>query len=884
MTENGARPEAPPSELPRRRRRWPWITLAAILALGLGLRALLPFAAERGVAWASRRYLGLPARVDNVDFSFLGGGIAIDGLTVGPYPDTVTPLQAAWRPPVVNPRNALLHWKRVAVRFSWRALLHHTLHLTEVTVETPQTRVMRETDGRIDPLRHAHPEVPRRRERAGGEAAASPASPPPKPWKIQIDRFSLSHPEVRVVDAATSTDLVRFSLDDFGLQRVSVEGRDLALGGVTIRGPVLRVRRDLLFAQGQRPQTATPRPRPSTGAASPAGTAASRAAPAYRIGRIDIERAQFVWITDAGPVPVALTLHASNVTAQPGERFPVDLALEVQNGRIGIRGQAGMVPPAYVGSLSWTHLPFPPLALAATPQLSRWLRACSSSGDLELDLDLGAKDRPDLTLSGRTAVDGLWIVDPEGMEVSLKWKRLELGIRRIAVTLAGDGGRPATTRVSLDRVALVDPEVLYTRPSPALEKILAGEKKSGAGSPTPAAERTAAPSPPAAGAHGSEPLEISLAAFKMSGANVELLDKTVKPQTRTRIRGLSVSARDLRYPAVAAQRIQVRATLPQGAPLALDGGLQPRRAEFQLSLKRLDLQAFNAYASAAGARLDHGQASLETKVRLRGERIQAENHLLLSKLGLSLEDPASFQERFGVPIDLALALLRDPAGDIRLSIPMSVKAQQARVGLTSVVASALRQALVGALSAPLKMAGAAFSGLKGAAEGGGGISIEPIPAVPGSAAVSEDASARIDGLAQLLSSRRELGLVLRGRSGPADRPGVAEQILIERAKAGEGLPDVRGAGFFARRRLRQALERRAQGEPTGLSAEDQALYDRMIAAVAVPEGRLHALARQRADALRALLVARPEVEARRVTVGEPASDGAPAVLVGFKAQ
>lgn len=887
MAESGSPPRSGPSDGGSRRRRWPWILLGAALATVLGIRALLPLAVERGVAWGSRRYLGLPIRIDDVDLSLLRGGIRIDGLTIEPRPDGVTPLRAAWRPPAASPEKALLHWDRLAIRLSWLGLLHHTLHLTDLTVDAAETRLFRDPDGRIDPLRHAQPTQPRETPPPPPTARAPAPSADSPPWKIQVDRFALNRPGIHVVDAESGADVIRFSLEDLTLAHVAFQGESLSLGGVSLDGPVLRVRRDLFFGRTPTPDA----PPPSSASAAPptAARPGAGAAPGYRIDQVDIERAEFVWITDAGPVELALGLHASNVTAEPGRRFPIDLQLEIEQGRIHVHGQAGILPPAFVGSLTWSDLPLPPLALAAAPDLAHWLRACSSSGELKLDVDLAAKDRPDVTLSGRTSVDGLRIADRTGKEVSLGWKQLEIAIGQIAIGLPQEAGAPATTKVALDRLALVDPQIRYTRPSPALDALLAGSKpaRSGSGSgPGPGAEAPAgaqAESTAPAAETSPAPVDLSLASLELSGASLDLLDRTVTPEARTRIRDLSVSARDLHYPQMAAQAVRLRATLPQRAALAVDGALRPGSGDLTLSLTRLDLPAFDPYASAAGATLSRGRASLDTRLRLRGEHLQADNELLLSQLDISLRDPGAFERRFGVPLDLALALLRDPSGDIRLSIPVELEKKDARISLGTVIASALRQALVGALTTPLKMGGAAFSGLTGGGRAEG-ISIEPVAAVPGVARIAEDQQGRVDGIARLLTSRPVLDLVLRGRTGPADRPGLAQQILAARVQAGGDLPSVEGAGFFARRRLRQALEKRARGEPVALSPEDQALYERTIAAVPVPDERLRALARERADALRALLTTRPGIEASRVTVGEPAADGPPAVLLGFEAR
>jgi len=200
----------------------------------------------------------------------------------------------------------------------------------------------------------------------------------------------------------------------------------------------------------------------------------------------------------------------------------------------------------------------------------------------------------------------------------------------------------------------------------------------------------------------------------------------------------------------------------------------------------------------------------------------------------------------------------------------------AKIGLGAVVASAIKAAVVGAVTAPLKMIGAVFQG-----GGDHGFSLDPLPSVAGSAALAGDQQGRIDGLAKMLGARPSVALTLRGRVGPEDRPKVAEQILIERRKSGQGLPDVEGSNILSRRRIGQALDRRAAGEATGLDPDDQALYDRIVATVEVPDERLAALARSRAEAVRDALVAKG-VPAPRLEVGEPAAQADPGVVIGFK--
>ena len=918
------RDEAPPRR--RRRRRWPWVVLVLLIGLVAGLRALLPFAVERGTAWGSRYYLGLPARIDNVDFALLDGVVVLEGVTLAAQPDGVAPNDAALEPPPLDIATALVHVGRIQTRLDWKSLRDRTVHLTELAIEAPAVRVTPEADGKIDPLRHAQPLAPKSTEPE--PAPEPPAADAPPPWKVALDRFDLRAPNVLVLDPKGGEDLLAFSLEEFGLTDVSAQGTEFALGGVSIGGPVLRVRRDLVLAEkpaaaaantgakavadpaaGAPPASSTD---PAAGAAPAADTAAApapdaaataaatpaaapRAKPGYRVAKVDIQRATFTWVTDQGPLEVTLALQASDINADEGKRFPLDLKLQIGEGNIHVAGDVGILPPSYTGKFEWNGLPIPRLLLASVPQFSTWLRAAKSSGDLQIDADpMGAKGPAATRVSGRLSFDALAVSDPKNNEITLGWQQLEVVMRDVYAPIPQAGKPLATTVAVLDSVKLIRPEIRYTRPSPQLDALLGINLSGGAtvgGKPAAKPEKVEKPAAkPAAvkaakkeeaGAAPAAPLDLQIAKLQMTNGSVEALDKTVKPITRTKIGGLALDASEVRFPATAAKGIHLQATLPKTAKLDVRGDLKPGNVgDFTLKLKQLELPVFNPYSSAAaGVTIDQGTASIETKLKMRGAKMEIDNHLVLNKLGVSMREPETFERSFGVPIDLALALLRDPQGDIALHIPVKMDEKGATIAMGAVIASALKAALVGAITAPLKMIGAVFGGDGVSA---GGMSIDPLPSLAGSPELDGDQTGRLDGLARMLSERPAMGLALRGRVGPEDRPIVAQQILVERWSSGAGLPELEDASFLARRRVGQALSKRAQGEAAELAPEDQALFDRYVAAVPVPDERLAALAKARAERVRQLLVEKG-VAAGRVAVGDAEAESKPGVVIGFKA-
>jgi len=168
---------------------------------------------------------------------------------------------------------------------------------------------------------------------------------------------------------------------------------------------------------------------------------------------------------------------------------------------------------------------------------------------------------------------------------------------------------------------------------------------------------------------------------------------------------------------------------------------------------------------------------------------------------------------------------------------------------------------------------------------GGGLAVEPLAMRPGrSELASDDAEGRLLALAELLETRPALAVRLHGGASPEDRDGLAERILIEGLAAGEDLPEIDDSGFFARRRVRKALEARGRGEQGALEAEDETLLARYRAAADVPPTRFAALARERAEAIASLLIEEHTLSPEHVRVAEAADGEQPAVRITFEAR
>ncbi len=329
------------------------VCLGIFLGLCLALRIILPTLVERSAGYLSRQYVGLPAQIGNVDLSLWAGGIVLENVNVAAQADDLSPVKAAWHSPAIDAKSALLHIDRLAFRWSWWELLRGKLLIKEFALDAPTVRLRRDADGKIDPLRHARP-----------VAAASPAPKPAaadnqkaaRPWLIDLRHFVLRKPNISIVDIPTGDDLLEFSLESFEIDQASNRDAEFGLGAVAIHGPVLRVRRDLILAERNAAQ-----PAKATADTGSPGAASSRSG--FRIKQINIERAEFTWLSAKGPLDVTMTLKASGLTADQGKRFPLELAVQLGKGTVGLSGEVGVLPPYYKGRIQWDGISLSPCCL-----------------------------------------------------------------------------------------------------------------------------------------------------------------------------------------------------------------------------------------------------------------------------------------------------------------------------------------------------------------------------------------------------------------------------------------------------------------------------------------------------------------------------------------
>jgi hypothetical protein len=604
-----------------------------------------------------------------------------------------------------------------------------------------------------------------------------------------------------------------------------------------VHGPSLRIRRDIDLAVLQAAEDQ------DTGDEDAATEPdAPGEPPGYHLAELELDRARFTVITaDNEEIEARLTLNAREVTGARETSFPVEALLELGEGSLSVKAQVGVSPIRFEGAISWTDLPLDVLASIAADATPVRVDSGRASGALQVTAvvaDVPEELPTKVDASGKITVHDLKASsDPE---FDVAFRSFELVADKVSVRPE----TPSESRIDLALVRIVDPELgLRVTPTPA----------------------TADAQEPG----GTPPPVVRLARLEITGGKARIEDRTVKPVYRSQLSQLSVQGSGIRFPEGDAESLVVRAKGPgRGASIAIDAGIRDGTGQAKVVIKDLGLRALSPYAvSGAGYRLKRGKASVDADIAAEAGVYHIDSHIKLDRIAVHEVNPGTFQDEFGMPLNTAIVLMRDSKGVIHMPVSTKLEKGQSRVQVRTIMRGAMQQAIIAALSSPLKAAGLLKSMAGGDEFGLSGLDVPP-------GELPEIHADDLSGIAELLDSRPEIAVELHGRAGPVDDSALKRRQLGDQVVMDSELPPV-DAGFFQKRRLLGFL-RKGSDKSSDLSEQDAAKLEHWAGSVQITQEDRDQLARARAETVREALLTEFEIDPERVVIGDP-FDGKPGV-------
>lgn len=277
----------------------------------------------------------------------------------------------------------------------------------------------------------------------------------------------------------------------------------------------------------------------------------------------------------------------------------------------------------------------------------------------------------------------------------------------------------------------------------------------------------------ASAAPAGKPLPVRIGGIVLQNGSANFADFSLTPDFATAVQQLEgrIGTLDNQSPQTAS--VDIKGKVDKYAPVTIKGQLTPfdplNSLDIATSFKNVELTTLTPYSGKfAGYRIRKGRLNLDLHYRIEKGQLNAENRLLLEDLQLG--EQVDSKDAVDLPVRLAVALLKDTQGNIRIQLPVQGNLNDPQFSVMPVVWQTLRNLVLRTAQAPFKF----IAGLAG----GGSVDLSQVKFAAGSSELDGAAQKTLDTLAAALKERPALRLEVEGVSSrDADAPLLAEQRL-----------------------------------------------------------------------------------------------------------
>jgi len=553
---------------------------------------------------------------------------------------------------------------------------------------------------------------------------------------------------LRILERASHESAVELpSLDIEGVQ-ADLLAQKLAVRSVNLAGGHLRLRREKdgainLLAMLQAPAETPP--------AAIAAAAAPTKRPDVTVDELVLKDFQVDVADLSAPRPAQLAINGlqvalKNFSLAEGARMPLSVALAWSpQGTVKIDGTVGIKPVQGDVKIEVAGLEILPLS----PYLEQFVNVHVTQGALTTTLAaqvaLADGQAPAATVSGDVKIEKLGLVDGAHNEELAGFGALAL-----------HGLHAATApelSVGIDEIDVTAP---YARIVVAEDKSmnLAAVARHEVAAPAPAAGGTPAPAAPAPAA---PPPKIEIGKVVITDGDYRFTDRSVEPNVSMAIGQFGGTVTGLSSANLAKADVDLKAMVDGSGPVAISGKLDPlgatKSVDLKVDFKNVDLLPLSPYSGRfAGYELARGKLALEIKLLLEGKKIDSTNVVTLNQF--TFGQPVKSPDATGLPVRLAVALLKDIDGKIVVDVPVQGSTDDPNFRYGKVVMRVIVNLLTKAAVSPFALLGAAF--------GGGGDELGYQEFAPGSAEIQPAEVKKLATMVQALTNRPGLSVGLEG--------------------------------------------------------------------------------------------------------------------------
>ncbi|MDO9309349.1 MAG: DUF748 domain-containing protein, partial [Deltaproteobacteria bacterium] len=438
------------------------------------------------------------------------------------------------------------------------------------------------------------------------------------------------------------------------------------------------------------------------------------------------------------------------------------------------RGSLTPLPFRYKGNLSVGHLQIRDFEDYFPEALNVFV--ISGSIDTAMNVDVSLKDgKPVGSFKGSCGVRSFHSIDAVAEEDLLKWESLQLDhiegtLEPVSLAIHEVALNNVYSRIVVRKDGTLNLQNLVDKPeaaSPATgDKLQKPEVK-------PPAVSTAGQLPPT-----SPRPSISIGAVTVQDGTISFTDRHL-PQTFNstfhnlggRVSGLS--SEDARL-----ADVDLRGNLENHSPLQITGRINPLREDLfidlKVSFKDIDLSPVTPYSGTyLGYTVEKGKLFLELKYLIDKKQLISENKVFIDQFtfGSKIES----EKATGLPVRLAVALLKDRKGEIHLDLPVTGRTDDPKFSIWGVVWQVVKNLVTKAVTSPFALLSSMM---------GGGQDFSSVQFANGSGRLTVQEQQKLTALSKALTDRPGLKLEIKGYvERERDAEGYRRELLEQKLRS-----------------------------------------------------------------------------------------------------
>ncbi len=472
----------------------------------------------------------------------------------------------------------------------------------------------------------------------------------------------------------------------------------------------------------------------------------------FRVGELKVEDYQLHLRDELPQQPVSLEIGPLSASVNDYRNFsdqPINAQLHTRIGRHGQLSLQGQIEPSSARARLAVQAQELDLRLAQS-YIAPFLDVDLRSGLLSSNLDVALyRAEPlGLELSGNARISQFDMRDRAGQRDLVRWRQLDLS------GLSYRHGQ----RLEIAAADLHEPYarlVIFPDQTTNLGRLLKN-------SPAPAAPARSGPPTPA----------IDIGTVRIHNGMAHFSDLSLRPNFVTDIQQLQghIGAISHTRPITT---VNLQGKVDRYAPVHIQGELAPfdplSKLDISARFDQMELTTLTPYAAKfAGYRIRKGRMNLGLHYRITDRRLEADHDIVIEQLQLG--ERVDSPDAVDLPVRLAVALLKDSDGTIRLNLPVQGDLNNPQFEMMPLVWKTLGNLIARAARSPFRL----ISGLVSADER----NLSSIAFDPGSSELDEAAREQLAQLAMALRQRPQLRLDIEGAASPwRDGPSVASERL-----------------------------------------------------------------------------------------------------------